>query len=131
MKSLRTLSAVCVLLAGCATPTRTIKFDSDPEGARIFLTMGADENMAKGARNYLGTTPFTWTTKVNGDGTFKLEHTGIPVFSSFIQPVAVFTAEPASGQTNLFSKREVYHGNATFQGGNKAPEGMFFDLTKP
>jgi hypothetical protein len=131
MKILPNLFAVCLLLCGCAAPTRLIKFDSEPRGARIFLTIGADENMAKGARNFLGMTPFTWTTEVNGDGTFKVEHAAIPVFSDFIQSVAVFTAEPPSGQTNLFTKREVYRGNAAYQRGNKVPEGIFFDLTKP
>ncbi len=127
-----TILLIPLLLVGCATPVRVIKFDSEPQGARVFLTMGANEDMAKGTgRNFLGTTPFTWTTEVNGDGSFKMERTHIPFYSDWVKPVAVFTAEPPSASTNLFTKREVYHGNANFQGGSQAPEGIFFDLTKP
>jgi hypothetical protein len=120
-----------LLAAGCAAPTRTIKFDSDPQGAHVFMTMGANEDMAKNGRDYLGVTPFTWTTEVNGDGSFKTDRSAIPFYSSFVQSVVVFTAEPPSGATNLYTKREVFHGNADYQKGNNAPQGVFFDLTKP
>lgn len=119
-----------LLAAGCKAPMRTIKFDSDPPGGRVFLTMGANEDMAKGGRNYLGTTPFTWTTRVNGDGSFKYE-SGIPFYSDFVQSAVVFTCEPPSNATNLFTKREVFHTNTDWQKGNSAPQGVFFDMTRP
>lgn len=111
---------------------RTIKFDSEPQGARVFMTQGANQDIAKGqGRNYLGTTPFAWTTEVNGDGTFKTESSAIPFYSDYVKPVVVFVAEPPTSSTNLFSKREVFHGSADWQPGNKTPDGVFFDLTKP
>jgi hypothetical protein len=120
------------LLVGCAAPTKTIKFDSEPRGARVFQLFGANEDIASGSkgRNFLGVTPFDWTTEVNGDGTFKEKSTSIPVYSSFVQSVIVFVAEPPSGATNLFVQREIFHTNAQFQRGTPVPDGIFFQLDK-
>jgi hypothetical protein len=74
-------------LIGCAAPTKTIKFDSEPRGARVFQVIGANEdsaNKSKG-RNFLGVTPFDWTTEVNGDGTFQARSTAVPFYSDFVQ----------------------------------------------
>ena len=118
-------------LAGCSTavPTRTINIESQPQGARVFVGIGANEDFAKKGRQFIGTTPFHWTTEVNSDGTFKLS--GALVYSMFVPPVAVFTAEPPTGATNLFTKREIFHGGTVATSPTKAPEGIFFDLTKP
>jgi hypothetical protein len=126
-------SAFAFLLVGCAAPTKTIKFDSEPRGARVFLVYGANENIAEGAkgRNFLGVTPFEWTTEIEGNGTFKVKATEIPIYSEFVQSVIVFVADPPSGATNLYPQREVFHTDASFQRGTPAPDGMFFDLTKP
>src|SRR5436190_1756646 len=107
------------LLVGCAAPTKTIKFDSEPRGVRVFQLFGANEDIASGAkgRNFLGVTPFEWTTETEGDGTFKAKSTDIPFYSGFVQSVVVFLAEPPSGTTNLFPQREVFHTNAQFQRG--------------
>lgn len=125
------LPLAAIILAGCAAPMKTISFDSQPQGARVFMTTGINEDSAKGARDYLGTTPFQWTTEIEGNGAFKIQSAGIPFYSSFVQSVVVFTAEPPNDATNLYTKKEVYHGNAEFQHADKAPEGIFFDLTKP
>lgn len=126
------LLLVLLLAAGCGTPPmRTINFDSDPPGAHVFMQMGPNEkSIGTADRSYLGTTPFSWTTEVNGDGSFKTSGSGIPFYSSFVQPVVIFTADPPSSATNLFEKKEVFHGNTDYQKGN-APQGVFFDLTKP
>lgn len=134
---MRTLPAFLVAFiavafgSGCAPIIRQVNFDSEPRGARVFIGTGANEDIAKSGRSFLGVTPFKWSTEVDGDGRFKTEKSGIPIYSDFVQRVVVFTAEPPSGSTNLFIKREVFHGTALFQPGNKAPEGIFFDLTKP
>jgi hypothetical protein len=120
-----------VLLAGCALPQKTVHFDSDPPGARVFMASGMNEGMAKTGRNYLGTTPCQWTTEVNRDLTFRIPRDSIPFYSDLVQPVIVFTAEPPSGATNLFIRREIFHDKAAFQAGNKVPDGIFFDLTRP
>jgi len=118
------------LLAGIA-PSQVIKIDSDPPGAHVFVTMGGNEELAKSGHNYIGTTPCEWTAQMDGDGTFHNQQGGIPFYSSFVQWVVVFTAEPPSGHTNLFTRREVFHGRAHYQPGTKVPDGIFFDLTKP
>ena len=120
-----------MILAGCATPVKTVLFDSQPRGARVFMTIGMNEDSAKRGKDYLGTTPFQWTTEIERDGTFKIQSDNIPFYSSFVQSVVVFTAEPPNDSTNLYTKKEVYHGKAEFQHADKVPEGIFFDLTKP
>jgi hypothetical protein len=131
MKTKFLLPLAAIILAGCAAPMKTINFDSQPQGARVFMTTGKNEDSAKGGRNYLGTTPFQWTTETEGDGTFKIQSDNIPFYSSFVQSVVVFTAEPPNDATNLYTKREVYHGRAQFQHADQVPQGIFFDLTKP
>ena len=123
--------AGALLLVGCAAPTKTIRFESEPQGARVFQVFGANENIADGARgrNFLGVTPF-WTTETEGDGTFKPKASEIPFYSEFVQSVVVFVAEPPSGATNLFVQREVFHINASFQRGTPVPDGIFFQMDK-
>jgi hypothetical protein len=123
--------ALALLLVGCATTdnTRAVKIDSDPPGARVFFGIGPNEDQADAAKNYIGTTPLEWRTKARGDGSFEFE--GIFVYSMAVRPAAVFTCEPTAAQTNLFKKRQVFHGGAMFQPPDKIPEGIFFDLRKP
>jgi hypothetical protein len=75
-------------------------------------------------KNYIGQTPCTWSGEYNGDGTFKAP--AIAVYSTFVQPVMVVTAEPPSGVTNGEPKRQVFHLRAAFQPGDKAPDRMLF-----
>jgi hypothetical protein len=126
------IALISLLIVGCAAPTKTISFDSEPRGARVFLTYGANEKIAEDAkgRNFLGTTPFQWTTEIEGDGTFKPKGSEIPFYSDFVKGVVVFTAEPSSGSSNLYTRSQTYHINASFQPGTPVPEGIFFDLTK-
>jgi hypothetical protein len=129
MKKVLLLSML--LIAGCAAPTKIIKFDSDPPGARVFVTSGDNEDIAKGGRNYIGQTPCQWTAQIDGDGTFHRDGSGIPFYSHFVQSVVVFTFDPPSGETNLFSHHEVFHLTTAFQPGTKVPDGIYFDLRKP
>jgi hypothetical protein len=119
-------------LVGCAAPTKTIKFDSEPRGARVFQVVGANEDSANNSkgRNFLGVTPFDWTTEVNGDGTFQARSTAVPFYSDFVQSVVIFVAEPPSGATNLFVQREIFHTNASIQSGTPVPDGIFFQLDR-
>jgi hypothetical protein len=122
-----------ILLVGCAIPTKTIKFDSEPRGARVFVAYGPNEKSAEQAKgkNFLGLTPFEWTTQIVGDGTFLARSTSIPFYSDYVQSVVVFTAEPPVGASNLFPRAQIFHTNANFQKGTPVPDGIFFDLTKP
>lgn len=123
------LLLVAALFAGCAAPKRTISIDSTPPGAKVFFAVGANEDFAKSAKQYIGTTPCTWTTELNGDGSFKMP--GVLVYSMFVPPVAVFYAEPPSTSTNLFPQHQVFHGGTMATPSSKAPEALLFDLTKP
>jgi len=128
------LAISAMFAAGCAssgTPfSKTVMIDSQPQGAHVFMKSGKNERSVTG-NDFIGTTPFRWNAITEGNGAFKIENGGIPFYSDLVQCVVVFTAEPPSGATNLFTKKEVYHGNAQFQPGDKVPDGIFFDLTKP
>jgi hypothetical protein len=117
------LCLIPLLAAGCAPVMKTLKFDSDPQGARVFLGRGINEGSAK-SESYLGTTPCDWTVEVNRDGTFKMP--GIPFYSSFVAPVYVFI-----GRLDGVEIRQKVHGGATFQPADIVPEGIFFDFKHP
>jgi hypothetical protein len=118
------------LIAGCASgPPVNIRLESDPPGARVFFGMGPNEETADGAKQYLGVTPTNWLCKPNRDGSFDLP--GALVYSIVVPPVAVFTAVPPDGATNLFTKRQVYHGGTIATPPDKVPGAIFFDLRKP
>jgi hypothetical protein len=128
MKLIIPLLAIAIC-AGCATPTtKTVRFESDPPGARVFVAYGADEKSAK-AKDFLGVTPFDWQAELNAKGGFKVP--AIAVYSWFVQPVVVFTAQPTNGATNLFARHQVFHGSTILLPKDKVPSGIFFDLTKP
>src|SRR5258708_5410420 len=129
MKRIIPLLLACII-AGCAGPKpKTVNIQSDPPGARIFFGTGPNEDFTKSSRQYIGTAPFVWTCQPKGDGSFNLQ--GALVYSIFVPPVAVFSADPPSGATNLFQKRQVFHGGTIATPADKVPEGIFFDLTKP
>jgi len=107
---------------------RTIKFSSEPAGARVFYGVGANEDFGA-PKEFLGTAPCEWTVEVNGDGSFKLP--GALVYSEFVRRVAVFEARPPDEATNLFTRRVVFYGGSLFHGADKAPAGIFFDLRLP
>jgi hypothetical protein len=126
----KTYFLIPLLLAGCASvpPTKTVKFESDPPGARVFVAYAPDEKSATG-KAYLGSTPFEHVFEARGDGGFKLPKAFI--YSTFTAPVAVFTAEPPHGSTNLYPQRQVFHGDTVIVDPDKIPPGMFFDMHKP
>lgn len=133
--TLRTLAPalLIVLAVGCASAPkdrkRTVKIDSDPPGARIFFGAGTNEGDAERKRSYIGTTPLTWITEGNDEGEFETK--GALVYSVFVPGAAVFFAEPPANATNLFKKKQVFHGGGLVNPPDKIPEGVFFDLTKP
>lgn len=124
---------LAVFLTACGTPRdlkRTIKIESEPTGARIFVGTGATESEALRVRNYLGTAPLDWVTVAGEDGSFVSEGS-IFVFSELVPHAVVFSADPPSGHTNLFPKRQIFHTGTQWKRGDKVPEGLFFDLTQP
>lgn len=106
-----------------------VKVRSEPPGARVFVSYAANEDSAKTSRSYLGTTPFDWPVTGNPDGSFKLP--GALVYSIFVPPVAVFTAEPGTNAAGQYPQRMVIHGGTIATPAERIPEGIFFDMTKP
>ncbi len=119
------------IVAGCAGPKPIdVKVDSDPAGAHIFWSVGANEDFASQKnRQYLGTTPFVWTVHPKGDGSFDLP--GALIYSTFVPPVGVVTAEPPASATNLFIQRQVFHSGTIATASDKVPQAIFFDMHKP
>ncbi len=95
------------------------------------MQAGSPGFVASSGKNFLGTTPCTWKTESRDDGTFKVAGSKIPVFSKFTQALVVFTCEPPSSQTNLYTRKETFRCQAKFQPGTAIPDGIFFVLTKP
>lgn len=115
-------SLLLCLLAGCAThpPTRTVRLESEPPGALIFVAYGADEHSAK-AREFLGKAPCSAELPADGDGRIKVP-AGFMVYSTFVPPVAVFTAEWPGIATN----RQVVHGGNIARPADKLPAALLF-----
>lgn len=129
---MKSILLVALIFTGCASaPKRTVFIESDPPGARIYFGEGANEGEADKRKTYAGTTPCNFTPpSQNGGGEF--ERDGLFLYSEFVATAHIFFAEPASAMgTNLFKKRVVFHGPASFSAGDKVPEKLFFDLTKP
>jgi hypothetical protein len=126
------LSALFVGCQSTPRPPRVVKFDSEPQGARVFVGMGPNEGDAKKARNYLGMTPLEWTVPeemIDDDIYFRAP--GALVYSMVVPPAVVFYAEPPASGTNLFPQTQVFHSGTTFTPADRIPLGVFFDLTKP
>ena len=123
----RAASIFLLLAAGCAAPKYKISFESEPAGARVYYSIGPNEQALK--EEYIGQTPCTWELEGNGDRTFKM-NAGIFVYSTFVPPVVVFRADPAEATPGLYSQREVYHGANIVRGNDRIPEKLFFDLRK-
>jgi len=128
VRALGIIFMAAVVLTGCVPRRFTMAVESEPPGARVFWMAGADEQSAK-TKNYIGTTPCSWSDECEGDGTFKSQ--GIFMYSSFVPPVVVVMAEPPTNSAALFPKREVFHCNTPFRKGERIPEKLFFDLREP
>jgi hypothetical protein len=131
------LGILLLLLAGCETTPppapKIIKIDSEPQGARVFIGMGPNEKDASKSRNYLGITPLEWVVpeEMMHERKYFKPPGNVFVYSDFVPPVTVFYAEPASTQTNVFSKTQLFHSGTHFKNPDQIPIGIFFDLTKP
>lgn len=117
------LLALVVLAAGCHTPppVHTVRFESEPPGARVFFGAGANEHLAP-AKSFLGTTPCSGDFVEGDDGGFEIPR--IKFYSKFTPGVMVLEAR-LDGVTN----RIVFRGGAKFhQPPDKIPPAVFFDL---
>ena len=114
-----TLLIPLLLAVGCAhTKQYTVTVDSDPPGARVFLSMGAMPRKVdkkhpapeESARDYLGSTPCTATITGDKKGHFLLPE--IAYASKYVGGVAVFTAEPPASGTNLYTQILKFRGHS-------------------
>jgi hypothetical protein len=120
---------LAVIVTGCSsTKQYPVRLESDPPGARVFLSLGANAKQAAKNRSYLGQTPCT--VEITGDrkGFFKLPE--IAFMSSYVAGAAIFTAEPPSGASNQFTQTITYRGKSEYVTGDKIPQAVFFDMSK-
>lgn len=122
-----------LLLAGCAgtEPTLTIKIDSKPRGAYVFV-----KNKTRGGRfgleplrGEMGVIP-EWDP-VNMDGKTPFTVTWPLPLSDFRITPLVFKAVPMHEMNALFTKVEVCDPNTAQAKGKNRSCVIFFDLTKP
>jgi hypothetical protein len=132
MKSVASL-LVAALLCGCAHGPReagfdpyhrTVRFESEPSGARVFVAYGSGVGAVR-SREYLGTTPCTNIVPCASDGTFGGQG-GIAGVSVFVPRIAVFTAELGTNVT-----KQTLRSGALAQSPDRVPAAMFFDFAKP
>ena len=119
-----------VLVAGCAStdPTLTIKFDSKPRGATVFVRnkTRAGRLGLMPARGEMGLIP-DWDPV--GNTPFTVEWPLAHLSDSHENPI-VFEARPPDKSNGLYTKREACDVTATNSNGNCTCI-IFFDLTKP
>jgi hypothetical protein len=126
-----------VVFCGCETTRNySVRLESDPPGAHVFLSSSSTPKRVNkkhpgtvnGARDFLGTTPCVVSIQGDKKGYFKLPQ--IAYMSDYVNGSAVFTAEPPSSETNLFTQTIIFRGNTDYVGGDKIPSGVFFDMHK-
>lgn len=133
MKNFTVIAGVAIL-CGCSTPCppKIIKIDSEPQGARVFLGLGANDSDAMKTRNYLGKTPLDWEVPADMiEDCRYFQPKSVFIYSSMVPPATIFFADPPTGATNLFPKTQVFHTGTMFTPSDPIPIGIFFDLTKP
>lgn len=117
------------IVAGCAsTKPYAVRLESDPPGARVYLSLGATANQAAKNRTYLGTTPCTVTISGTRKGYFDIPR--IAYASDYVAGSATFVAEPPSGAEGQFVQTITYRGHTDYVDGDKIPQAVFFDMRK-
>jgi len=91
--------------------------------------MGATKGRTAQNRSYLGQTPCTVQITGTKRGHFKLPE--VAWVSDYVAGNAIFTAEPPTGTTNTGPRSFNYRGNTEYVEGDKIPQAIFFDFTKP
>lgn len=118
------------MLCGCAhTPKeaprepyhRTVRFESAPPGARVFVAWGSGVGSLR-SREYLGTTPCTNQIPCTEDGTVEAR-SGVAGVSVFVPRVMVLSAEIG---TNVV--KQTFRTGALAQSADRVPAAVFFDF---
>lgn len=128
MKSIL-LATIAAVLCGCASSKPyPVRLESDPPGARVFLSLGATAKQAGKNRSYLGQTPCTATITGDRHGYFLIPK--IAYASDYVAGSATFIAEPPSGSVDQFPQSITYRGKTEYVDGDKIPQAVFFDMRK-
>ena len=128
MKSIIPFALAAVVLCGCVhTQQYTLRLESEPPGAKVFMQSGAAKK--KSARDFLGTTPCETTITGTKDGYFIAPE--INYVSDYVAGNITFTFDPPAGATNLFSHSQTFRTPTSYVGGDKIPHALYFDMTKP
>lgn len=132
MNLMRTLLAVLVLVlvCGCRTgpkppPPTQVYFDSNPQGARIYLSYASGDRKPT-AREYMGQTPCTNCIPSDSDGVLDIRRDGIIILNRFVPVTAVVEAESGTN-----TRTQTIRGPATWKTSDRVPSAMFFDFTRP
>ncbi len=124
-----TQMAICI--SGCSgVHYKTVHFDSDPQGQRVFLAYTANIGNKLENKQFLGTTPCTNAVLVDRHDEILIEQGRIAFYSGFVQPCAVFSCEPSFSETNLHRQTIVLRGEAHWREADIVPSSLFFDLHK-
>jgi hypothetical protein len=128
---LRAILPLLVLLCiGCKAPMATVRFESDPPGARIYKIYHplTEFEKAKQTASYMGTTPFEAQMRVTGNREVDPENQ-VFLANDFVRPQVTFMAEPPKGVTTTNQFR-TFMGGAMFHPGDRLPDAILFDFTR-
>lgn len=124
--------ALVLAIASCATGPktapdgrRTIRFESEPTGGRVFWGNGATKKGVKFI--YVGAAPCELTLNVHRDGTL-IGRQGAFVFSMFVPESYIFECRPTGAMPGAVTNRQVFRTSTLFRGNDQAPDKLFFDL---
>ncbi len=122
--------ALLSLTIGCKAPMATVRFESDPPGAKVYVVYHplSDLESAKQTASYLGTAPCTGQFRVKGNGEID-PPARVFIASDFVRPQVSFIAEPPNGVTATNQVR-TFMGGAMFHPGDKLPEAIMFNFAK-
>ena len=130
MKACPILMVASVCLGCSTTSTRQypVRLESDPPGARVFLSESAAPQQSEKKNSYLGETPCIAMITGTRSGYFKLP--AIAYVSKYVPGSATFTAEPPRGLTTSNTISFTYRGSTDYADGDRIPQAIFFDFTK-
>ena len=133
MKALILLTAGIV--CGCASAPepdqppkgfKRVKLESNPPGARVFITYGTSHKQAsQSAGDYLGTTPCTADIATQPDGSFTITKK-IAFVNNFGEPRTALLVAEREGVTIT----NIYHASAFARRGDQVPAAVLFNFER-
>lgn len=104
---------------------RTVRIESAPPGARVFIAYGVSEAKSEGKEEFLGVTPCEARIAALRNGEFEIKP-HIAIASHFgAPPVAVILCRSGTNE-----QRHIYKKAAFGREGDKIPAALFFDFAR-